>query len=187
MKTFIEFLEGKLLGNQNMKLVGGAKEAGKEIAIDTVAGFAGPLGGVAKTIAQYVWNNRRNLKNKIIDDSILQQVNTKLASSMIGKQYIKTGKNLDELVAYCVEITDESQSYLSEEEKEKIREEIIKAANNQTLDYGFAQNLVNELLREKVNQIQSIIQSSPPKSREEMIRQSGVLERPEGYRRNRRR
>lgn len=171
MLTFRQFLESNLIGNQkNMKLVGNTtKQAGIDIALDAAASMAGPAGSLAKSIATAVWNNRKNIQSKINDDKTLQKVKSILSTRFLAKEYQKQGMPLDDLVHSFIGATDESQSYLSEQEKETIRQEILKATNNQTIDYGFAQSLINELLQEKINQIQIVIQNSKPKKVNDMF------------------
>lgn len=170
MITFYEFMEGDLVGGQNMKLVGGAKDTAKEIALDTVAGLAGPFGGVAKAIAQFAWNNRHNVKNKINDDITLNNIKQKISTGLLAKKFQESGRSIDELVSAFVGVSDESQSYLSQQEIEQIRKKILEAANDGSLDYGYAQKLTNEVLVEKINQIQNVIKTSSPKSWDKMMR-----------------
>lgn len=171
--NFKDFLESEsnLIGNQsNMRLVGNTtKQAATDLALDAVAGLAGPVGSVAKSIASAIWNNRKNIQNKINDDQTFQKVKSIISTRFIAKQYQKAGMSLDEIVTSFIGATDESQSYLSDQEKEVVKQEMIKAVNNETITYGFTQNLINELLKEKINQIQAVIQSSKPKNANEFL------------------
>lgn len=163
MIKFRDFLEGDLVGGK-MKLVGG-----KELATDLVAD-AVPWLGAAKSIAQFIWNNRNNVKNRINDPTIIQQIKQKISNGLLAQQFQKSGKSIDELVSACVGVTDESQSYLNEIEIQQIRNEVLEAANDGSINYGYAQGLVNKVLEEKANQIQNVIKMSPPQSWDKLMR-----------------
>lgn len=198
MKSFKEFLEADMLGNEKdvgMKVVTSAgRNAAGDIAGNLVTAAGGVIGGavggsvagpagvalgaaaggyiasVAKSIAAAVWSNRKNIKNRINDEPTLRKVKSNLSGTLTAKKFQETGKSIDELVSACVGVTDESQSYLSEQEIELTRNKILQASKEGNLSYGFAQEVVNRFLEEKINQIQNAIKTSPPQNWDRLMR-----------------
>lgn len=168
MISFKEFLESNMIGNQsNMQLVGNTtKQAAADVALDAVASLAGPVGSIAKSIATAVWNNRKNLANKVNDEITMKKVKDIMSSRLTSKAYSKQG-NIDMVISSMIGATDESQIYLDDSEKEMIKNAIISAANSGNIPYGFAQNLVNNTLSEKINNIKRILEN--PKNKPKIV------------------
>jgi len=61
-------------------------------------------------------------------------------------------------------LTDESQSLLNDQERQLVISSILEAINNNSFKSGFAQQLVNGILQQKINAIQSILNTSRPKT-----------------------
>lgn len=162
MKTFREFLEAKFIGDNpnSMRVVG--SQAATDIAADTLAGFAGPLGGIAKSIFSAAWKQRKSIVKKLKDDATLSKAKQIIATRITQKAQNRPG-NVDAIIESYVSATDESEMHLNDQERQLVINAINEAVNNNTIKSGFAQELVNNILQQKISNIQSAISSSQPK------------------------
>lgn len=162
MKTFKEFLETSVFDDKNkpsaMRLVG---DAGKDLALDALAGLI-PGGSIAKSIFAAALNQRKQAYQSIQKDAVLSKAKAIIMTRISQKAQNRAG-NIDSIVESYIGASDESQIYLSEQERKLVMDEIIKAVNNNTIKSGFAQELVNNILQQKISNIQSAISSSQPK------------------------
>jgi len=157
-------LTGALTGNPQLAALGG------------VAGVA--LVTLAKNAVHSVWTYRHDSRDKVNDAKTFQEVKSRLSSTLVAQFAMKKGMTIEQLINHCISVSDESEKCLSKEEKIKVREAVIDAADKKTLTYGFAQNFVNEMLKEKIILIQKTIDENPAMKPEEMTKQSGIFDRP---------
>ena len=162
MKTFKEFVESKMLGDQsNMRLVGDTLKGAVRVGIDAFADYMGV--GLAKNIFSAALNQRKGIMKKIQDDNAIKKA-TEIIRSRISQKAQNRSGNMEAMIESYIGATDESQSLLNDQERQLIINAIIEAINNNSIKSGFTQQLVNSILQEKINTIQGVLQSSKPKS-----------------------
>ena len=165
MKTFQQYLEDNMLDQKPVDLVGAAKEIGKDIAVDAI-----PYASLAKSITTAVWGVKdavsQNMQNSNAlnkaKQTIRQKIEQDIRSGKAGNKALRPG-HLEAEIEARTGSTPESQACLTSEEKQRVISLIIQAVNNNTIVPGFAQNLVNEYLKEKINQMQEALQKSSVK------------------------
>jgi hypothetical protein len=163
MKTFQQYLEDNMLDQKPVDLVGKAKELGKDLTVDAI-----PYASLARTILKFVsgtgdvvsQNMQNNNALNKAKQTIRQRIQQDISSGNSSSKALRPAVIESEVEAH-IGSTPESQACLSAEEKQRITNLIIQAVNNNTIVPGFAQNLVNEYLKEKINKMQEALQKSP--------------------------
>lgn len=167
MKTFKQYLEENML---DQKPVGDiVKSAAREIGTEIVAN-AVPYGGLAKSIITAVWGGKdvvsQNMQNsnalKKAKEIIRQNIEEDIRSGKSSSKALRPG-HLEAEIESRTSSTPESQACLTLEEKQRVISLIIQAVKNNTIVPGFAQNLVNEYLKEKINKMQDALKNSVPR------------------------
>lgn len=164
MITFKEFLESRMAGDQstsNMKLVGGALKGAVGVAGDAVADALGA--GLAKSIVSAALNQIKNVTKKIQDDDAVKKSKEIIKSRISQKAQNRPG-NIESIIDSYTDATDASQAFLSDQERQLVIKSILNAINDNSIKSGFAQNLVNGILQEKINAIQNVLSNSRPKT-----------------------
>lgn len=165
MRSFQQYLEDNMLGQKPVDLVDAAKEIGKDIAIDAI-----PYASLARTILKAVMGTQdvvsQNMQNSNAlnkaKQTIRQNIEQDIRSGKAGNKALRPG-HLEAEIESRIGSTPESQACLTAEEKQRVTSLIIQAVDNNTIVPGFAQNLVNEYLKEKINKMQDALQKSPVK------------------------
>jgi hypothetical protein len=161
MISFSEFLEGKMVGNQtNMKLVGDLGKSATKAAVDAFVDYSGY--GLAKSVFDAALSQRKNVTKKIQDDAAIRKSKEIIKSRISQKAQNRLG-NIDAIVDSYVSATDESQAFLNDQEHQLVVNAIYQAVDNGSIKSGFAQELVNGILQEKINAIQNVLDMSKPK------------------------
>jgi hypothetical protein len=163
MKNFSIWLESRIIGNQsksNMKLVGDVLKGAVEVGADAAADYFGI--GLAKNIFNAALKQRKNFAKKIQDDEIIKKSKDIIKTRISQKAQNRPG-NIESIVNSYFDVTDESQSLLSDQERQLVINSILDAVNSNSIKSGFAQQLVNGILQEKINAIQNILNISIPK------------------------
>ena len=163
MRSFKQYLEANFLDQKPVDLVGAAKKVGKDILTDAI-----PYASLAKSITTAVWGVgdavSQNMQNsnalKKAKETIRQRIQQDISSGNSSSKALRPAVIESEVEAH-VGSTPESQACLTAEEKQRVISLIIQAVNNNTIVRGFAQNLVNEYLKEKINKMQEALQKSP--------------------------
>ena len=163
MKTFQQYLEDNMLDQKPVDLMGTAKELGKDLVVDAI-----PYASVARTMLKAVMGTQdvvsQNMQNSNAlnkaKQTIRQNIEQDIRSGKAGNKALRPG-HLEAEIESRVGSTPESQACLSAEEKQRVTSLIIQAVNNNTIVPGFAQNLVNEYLKEKINKMQDALKKSP--------------------------
>ena len=165
MRSFKQYLEANFLDQKPVDLVGAAKKVGKDILTDAI-----PYASLAKSITTAVWGvgdavsqnmQNSNALNKA-KQTIRQRIQQDISSGNSSSKALRPAVIESEVEAH-VGSTPESQACLTAEEKQRVTSLIIQAVDNNTIVPGFAQNLVNEYLKEKINKMQEALQKSPVK------------------------
>ena len=163
MKTFQQYLEDNMLDQKPVDVVGKAKELGKDLVADAI-----PYASLARTILKFVSGTGDAVAQNMQNNNALNRAKQTIRQNI--EQNIRSGKSsskalrpavIESEVEAHVGSTPESQACLSAEEKQRVMSLIIQAVNNNTIAPGFAQNLVNEYLKEKIKQMQEALQKSP--------------------------
>ena len=166
MRSFKQYLEANFLDQKPVDLVGAAKKVGKDILTDAI-----PYASLAKSITTAVWGvgdavsqnmQNSNALNKA-KETIRQRIQQDISSGKSSSKALRPG-HIEAEIESRTGSTPESQACLTQEEKQRVISLIIQAVNNNTIAVGFAQNLVNEYLKEKINKMQEALQKSPPKT-----------------------
>jgi hypothetical protein len=165
MKTFQQYLEDNMLDQKPLDLLDKAKEVGKDLTFDAI-----PYASLARTILKAVLGTQdvvaQNMQNSNAlnkaKQTIRQNIEQDIRSGKAGNKALRP-RHLEAEIEARTGSTPESQSCLSAEEKQRITNLIIQAVNNNTIVPGFAQNLVNEYLKEKINKMQEALQKSSVK------------------------
>lgn len=164
MKTFQQYLEDNMLDQKPVDLVGAAKEIGKDIAVDAI-----PYASLAKSITRAIWGVKDVVSQNMQNSNALNKAKQTIRQNI--EQDIRSGKSsnkalrpghIEAEIESRTGSTPESQACLTAEEKQRVISLIIQAVNNNTIVPGFAQNLVNEYLKQKMNKIQEALQKSLP-------------------------
>jgi hypothetical protein len=169
MRSFQQYLEDTNMLAQ--KPVGdivqsAAKEIGAEIVTNAI-----PYGGLAKAIIKSVWGGKDTVSQNIQNSNALNRAKQTIRQRI--QQDINSGKSsskalrpavIESEVEAHVGSTESSQAYLSEQEKQGVINSIIQAVNNNTIVSGFAQNLVNEILKQKISGMQKALSESQPRT-----------------------
>jgi len=165
MKTFQQYLEDNML---DQKPVGNiVRSAAKEIGTEIVAN-AVPYGGLAKSIITAVWGGKdvvsQNMQNSNAlnkaKQTIRQRIQQDISSGKSSSKALRPAVIESEVEAH-VGSTPETQACLTAEEKQGVINSIIQAVNNNTIVPGFAQELVNEIIKQKISKMQEALQKSP--------------------------
>lgn len=143
------------------------KSAAKEIGTEIVAN-AVPYGGLAKSIITAVWGGKdvvsQNMQNSNAlnkaKQTIRQNIEQDIRSGKAGNKALRPG-HLEAEIESRTGSTPESQACLTAEEKQGVINSIIQAVNNNTIVPGFAQELVNEIIKQKISKMQEALQKSP--------------------------
>ena len=164
MITFKEFLESRIVGDQsksNMRLVGDTLKSAAGVGVDAVVDYLGV--GLAKSIFSAALNQRKNVTKKIQDDDTVRKSKEIIKSRISQKAQNRPG-NIQSIIDSYTDVTDASQSLLSDQERQLVIKSILDALNDNSISSGFAQNLVNGILQEKINAIQNVLSNSRPKT-----------------------
>lgn len=165
MKTFQQYLEDNMLDQKPLDLVDKAKELGKDLTADAI-----PYASLARTILKFVsgtgdvvsQNMQNNNALNKAKQTIRQNIERDIRSGKAGNKALRPG-HLEAEIEARTGSTPESQACLTAEEKQRVTNLIIQAVNNNTIVPGFAQNLVNEYLKEKIKQMQEALEKSSVK------------------------
>jgi hypothetical protein len=95
--------------------------------------------------------------------TIRQRIQQDISSGKSSSKALRPAVIESEVEAH-VGSTESSQAYLSEQEKQGVINSIIQAVNNNTIVSGFAQNLVNEILKQKISGMQKALSESQPRT-----------------------
>jgi hypothetical protein len=172
---YLEFLDPKGTGVGDAADV--ATKAGLDVAadvaagaIDTAAVAAGyiPAATVVKAILsasaskvkEWIKNWERSGALKAARQMVRQKIEQDIRSGNAGNKALRPGHTEAEIRLYT-DATPDSKACLSVEENQSIMNAVIQAVKNNTIVPGFAQDLVNELLKEKINKMQEALQKSP--------------------------
>jgi len=165
MRSFQQYLEDSMLDQKPVDLTGAATKVGTDLIADAI-----PYASMARTIYKAVWGVKdavsQNMQNSNAlnkaKQTIRQNIEQDIRSGKAGNKALRPG-HLEAEIEARTGSTPESQACLTAEEKQRVTNLIIQAVNNNTIVPGFAQNLVNEYLKEKINKMQEALQKSPVK------------------------
>jgi len=173
-KQYLEFLNDK-------KEIGVGDAAGsvvKDVSLDQVAGVIDvaaipitggiPVASLSKAILSagaskvniWIQNWQKSSALKEAKQMVRQKIEQNIRSGNAGNKALRPGHIEAEIRLYT-DATQDSKACLSVEENQDIANKIIEAVKNNTIVPGFAQDLVNELLKEKINKMQEALQKSP--------------------------
>jgi len=157
---------GKVAAKTGMELT--ADYAANAIDTVTVASGGVPLANVAKAILSAIaskvnvgiqnWQKSSALKEarQMVRQKIQQDINSGNASS----KALRPGRIEAEVNIYT-DATQSSKACLTAEENQVVINKIIEAVKNKTIFPFFAQNLVDEILKEKISTMQKALEASP--------------------------
>jgi hypothetical protein len=167
VKTFKEFLElleddKPFLGNvTNMRIVGDTVNSVRKVATNAAIDYSGL--GLAKNIFDAALGQRKNVVKKIQDDAAIMKAKEIIRSRISNKAQNRPG-NIDKIISSYVSASEESEALLNDQERQLIIDSLVQAINNGSISSGFAQKMVNDILRHKITAIQNVLSSSKPKS-----------------------
>jgi hypothetical protein len=167
MRSFKQYLEDtNMLVQKPVDLAGTAKELGKDLVVDAI-----PYASFARTILKAVMGTQdvvsQNMQNSNAlnkaKQTIRQRIQQDISSGKSSSKALRPAVIESEVEAH-VGSTESSQAYLSEQEKQGVINSIVQAVNNNTIVSGFAQNLVNEILKQKISGMQKALAESQPRT-----------------------
>ena len=179
MKTFKQYLE--FLEPDKKTGVGDAADVAVKAAGDLAADYAAgaidvittAAGGVpVATAAKAILSAGASKVNKWIQDwerssslkatrqMVRQKIEQDIRRGNASNKALRPGHIEAEIRLYT-DATKDSKACLSVEENQSIMNSVIQAVKNNTIVPGFAQDLVNELLKEKINKMQKALEKSP--------------------------
>ena len=174
MKTFQQYLKENILKPEPVTIAntlkGAASSVTKEGPAQVLAHLV-PYGDLALSALKGAWNRSGgaailNIKKDRYYNQIKQTIRQNIEQNIRDGKFTNkaaTPQKIEFEVDAITDVTDKSQLYLSKEEKEEIIEAVGRASKNNTIEAGFAQKFVNELLQKKINAMKEAIRESTPK------------------------
>jgi hypothetical protein len=179
MKTFIEFLEMRIIGGSSaddLKKRGQqfVKDASAELGVGAaVAAGTGGLAavpaavGTAATVAgsavKFAVGAVSDVGRKWRENKAVKQAMELASQRVTQKAQTRDPSLIQRTVDNYVEISDACLAYLTEQEKGQIASNLFQAIKDGSVGFGHAQNLANEMLTNKANQIMQAVSSSRTK------------------------
>lgn len=160
MKSFSEYIESNIL------------QSGKNAqgAVRTIAGAAGQLAldasgvGAAFTLGSALLKGASQAKKAWFGRSSIKQAAEIAKKNMLSKAQNRDPSLVDRTVLSYFDVSDQVLQYLSEEEKENISQQTINAVNQNSISPGFSQQIANQILTTKYQNIMKAVQNSKPKT-----------------------
>jgi len=159
MKSFSQYIESNILQS-------GVR--GKTVG--TIAGAAGQLAldasgvGTAYTIGSALLKGASQAKKAWMERSSIKQAIEIAKKNMLSKAKNRDSSLVDRTVMSYFDVSDQTLGYLSEEEKENISRQAMNSVNQSSILPGFSQQIANQILTTKVQNITKAIQDSKPKT-----------------------
>ena len=159
MKKFSEYIESSILQS------GIGKKTGR-----TIASAAGQLAldasgaGAAYTIGSALLRGASQAKKAWMASSSVKEAIEIAKTKMLSKAQNRDPSLIDRTVMSYFDVSDQTLQYLSEQEKENISKQAMNAVNQNSISPGFSQQIANQILTTKVQNITKAIQDSKPKT-----------------------
>ena len=160
MKSFAEYIESNILQYR--------KDA--QGAVRTIAGAAGQLAldasgmSTAFTLGSALLRGASQAKKAWFGRSSIKQAAEMAKKNMLSKAQNRDPSLVDRTVMSYFDVSDQTLQYLSEEEKENISQQSTNAVNQNSISPGFSQQVANQILTTKSQNIMTAIQNSKPKT-----------------------
>lgn len=159
VKSFAEYRESNIIQSGNAQGL-----------VKTIAGTAGQLtldaGGVstAFTLGSALLRGASQAKKAWFGRSSIKQAAEIAKKNMLSKAQNRDPSLVDRTVLSYFDVSDQTLQYLTEKEKENISQQAINAVNQNSISSGFSQQIANQILTAKSENIMKAVQISKPKT-----------------------
>lgn len=161
MITFQEYLREMSIVQPKQNVLG-ASSSMTSGALNLAADAAGV--GAAINLGSVFLKGMSALKKAWFERSAIKKATEVAKKNMLSKAQTRDPSLVDRTVAAYFDVSDQTLQNLDEKEKESISQKAIEAANSGQISPGFTQQIVNQYLQNKAQNIMLAIQNSKPQS-----------------------